>query len=76
MKEIPPPPIALKVYKSRWGCINLRPRIITFNFELAFYPKESLEEVVVHELCHLEEAIHNKHFHELMQYYLSDYKER
>ena len=39
-------------------------------------PKECIEAVVVHELCHLFAAGHGADFYARMETYLPDYKER
>lgn len=48
-------------------CINTR---------LALYPPRCLEYVVVHELVHMLEPSHNARFHELMDGFLPDWRER
>ena len=51
---------------SRWGSCNTKTRAITINSALAQFPRECLEEVVTHELCHLFERGHNARFYGLM----------
>lgn len=73
------PPLAqvrFKTMKSRWGSMMPQQRIVCFNMRLIFYPLPAIEEVVVHELCHLFEPSHNQRFHALMKHYLPDYKQR
>lgn len=76
MHETPLRTIRYKVWKSKWGTMMPTARIATFNLHLIFYPKEAIETVVVHELCHLKEPSHNARFHALMRRYLPDYKTR
>lgn len=76
MNEAPLSVVRYKVMKSRWGSMMPASRVVCFNFNLVFYPERCLEMVVVHELCHLKESSHNRHFHELMASYLPDYKAR
>lgn len=76
MNEAPLRAIQYKLWKSKWGTMMPIARIATFNIRLIFYPKEAIESVVVHELCHLKEPSHNAHFHALMAHYLPDYKKR
>lgn len=76
MEEKPIALVRYKVMKSRWGSCKSSERILCFNMRLVFYPRESIEAVVVHELCHLKELSHNARFHALMRHYLPDYKER
>lgn len=76
MLEAPLKAVRYKVWKSKWGTMMPTARIATFNLRLIFYPKEAIEAVVVHELCHLKEPSHNARFHALMKRYLPDYKTR
>ncbi|MGM9688075.1 MAG: M48 family metallopeptidase [Alloprevotella sp.] len=62
--------------KTRWGTCKPLERFIRLNIRLLYYPRECLEYVVVHELCHLKEPSHNACFHALMNHYLPDYKRR
>ncbi|MTI88111.1 MAG: M48 family metallopeptidase [Balneolaceae bacterium] len=66
----------VKQMKTRWGTCNTRARRIWLNLELATKPREALEYVVVHEMVHLLERLHNKRFYALMEHYLPDWKER
>lgn len=76
MHEAPLREVRFKRMTSRWGsCLPVR-RIVCLNTRLVFYPEACLEEVIVHELCHLKEPSHNARFHALMSHYLPDYKAR
>ena len=76
MNEAPISEIRLKDMTSQWGsCAPVR-RILCFNTRLVYKPITCIEEVIVHELCHLKEASHNQNFHALMRHYLPDYKLR
>lgn len=56
----------IKRMRTEWGsCMNKR-RHMLFNLELARLPMKCIEFIVVHELTHLQEKYHNKHFEELM----------
>lgn len=76
MGEKPLAGVRYRCMKSRWGSCQPERRVVCLNTRLAFYPKECLEEVVVHELCHLKEGSHGARFHALMAHYLPDYRER
>lgn len=76
MNESPLNEIRLKNMVSRWGSMKPQQRIVCFNLRMIFYPIEAIEQVVVHELCHLKEPSHNARFHALMAHYLPDYKQR
>ncbi len=59
---------------SRWGSANPERGRFTLNLELAAYPPEYLEYVVVHEMVHLIEAGHGRSFQRLMNRHLPDWK--
>ncbi|MHB8210127.1 MAG: M48 family metallopeptidase [Acidithiobacillus sp.] len=52
----------IKRMKTRWGTCNIRARRIWLNLDLAQYPEPCLEYVVVHEMTHLLERLHNDRF--------------
>lgn len=60
--------------KTRWGSCNYRAHHIRLNSELASYPPQCLEYVVVHELVHLLEASHNQRFYALMTQFYPEWK--
>jgi hypothetical protein len=60
----------VKKMKTRWGTCNVRARRIWLNLILAKKSLGCLEMVVVHEMVHLKERLHNKRFYGFMdQYY-------
>ncbi|MDL2250124.1 putative metal-dependent hydrolase [Lachnospiraceae bacterium PM6-15] len=65
----------LRRMKTRWGSCSISSKRIRINTKLAYYPDRCLEYVVVHELCHLLEAGHNKKFWGQVEKALPDYKE-
>lgn len=60
--------------RSRWGSCTYQQQSIRLNSELAKYPPECLEYVVVHELVHLLEPSHNARFYQLQAHFLPDFK--
>ncbi|MDX1592294.1 MAG: SprT family zinc-dependent metalloprotease, partial [Balneolaceae bacterium] len=66
----------IRKMKTRWGSCNIRARRIWLNLELALYPPEILEYVLIHEMVHLHERLHNKRFYRLMDRFLPDWKNR
>ena len=56
----------IKKMKTRWGTCNRKAGRIWLNLELAKRPPGCLEYVVVHEMVHLLERYHNKHFYSLL----------
>jgi hypothetical protein len=60
---------------SRLAQINLQSRIITFSrFAVENVPERGRRYLVLHELAHVKEASHNKHFWGWVERYESDYK--
>lgn len=60
--------------KSHWGSCNYTKRTLRLNTELAKKSPECLEYVVVHEMIHIHEPSHNKHFYELMNTFYPAWK--
>lgn len=61
--------------KTRWGSCTPNKGYVRFNLELVKKPKDLLEYVVVHELCHLLEPRHSKRFYELLERHYSRWAE-
>lgn len=60
--------------RRRWGSCLPRGMII-LNSELLGAPRECVEYVVAHELCHLKEANHSRRFYALMERLIPEWKE-
>ena len=60
----------VKKMKTRWGTCNINDKRIWLNLELAKLPIRCLEYIVVHEMVHLLERLHNKRFYNLMDRFL------
>ncbi len=56
----------IRKMRTKWGSCTIESKKIRLNLELAKKPIECLEYIVVHELVHLLERKHNKHFVKLM----------
>lgn len=54
--------IQIKRMKTRWGSCNIEEGRILLNLELAKKSPECLEYILVHELIHLHERLHNENF--------------
>jgi predicted metal-dependent hydrolase len=65
--------ISIRNQTSLWGSCT-RQGNLQFNFKLSFLPKEAIDYVVVHELCHLREHNHGKKFWELVGKTVPNYK--
>lgn len=65
----------IKKMKTRWGTCNVNDHRVWINLHLAKEKQEVIELVVVHEMVHLLERLHNKRFYALMEKFLPNYKE-
>ncbi|MEX0608622.1 MAG: SprT-like domain-containing protein [Balneolaceae bacterium] len=65
----------VKRMKTRWGTCNIRDRRIWLNLELAKKSPDCLEYVVVHEMVHLLERLHNKRFHNFMDQFFPEWRQ-
>lgn len=68
--------LRLKRMKTLWGSCNPRARRIWLNLELARHSERSIEYVLVHELVHLHERLHNRRFYSIMDRVMPDWRER
>ncbi|PJJ60445.1 M48 family metallopeptidase [Hymenobacter chitinivorans] len=64
----------IKLMRTRWGTCSIRARRIWLNLELIKQPVHCLEYVVVHELVHLHERLHNARFWGLMDQFMPDWR--
>ncbi len=67
------PPTSLRVMKSRWGSCSPLGRL-TLNPVLVRAPREAIDYVIVHELCHLRHHDHSRAFYHLLSRYVPDWK--
>lgn len=68
------PQLKLRNMTSRWGSCLPNKGIITLNKRLIEAPKNCIEYVVYHELCHFVYPNHSKRFYTLLQVMLPDWK--
>lgn len=61
-----PPPMQLRVMQTRWGSCSPGGRL-TLNPNLVKAPRECIDYVLIHELCHLGEHNHGPRFHRLLE---------
>ena len=61
--------------RSQWGSCSAQGRL-SLNTHLVKTPQHLIEYVVLHELCHLRYHHHGPEFHELVEHYMPDWRER
>lgn len=64
----------LRDMKTRWGSCNIQKKRIWLNIQLAAYPRECLEYVVIHELVHLLVPGHGKEFWAYMDRFFPEWR--
>ncbi len=69
------PVLRIRKMKTRWGSFSpKRSGSITLNTKLIKAPKECIDYVMVHELCHMRHRNHGQEFYALLEYCLPDWK--
>ena len=69
------PPLRLQVMKVQWGSCSPAGRL-TLNPHLVKVPRECIDYVLLHELCHLKEHNHSKKFYKLLQRHLPHWRRK
>jgi predicted metal-dependent hydrolase len=69
------PEMLIRPMKARWGSCSAAGRI-TLNVKLIQVPKDLIDYVLLHELCHLKEHNHTSAFYALLDSVLPDWRER
>jgi len=67
------PPTRLRQMKARWGSCSATGRL-TLNPNLVRAPRECIDYVILHELCHLKVHDHSPRFRRLLDSYLPEWK--
>ncbi len=70
------PEIKFRAMVSRWGSCHTQKRILTFNTNLMYAPRECIEYVVFHEFTHFLEANHSARFYNELAKVCPDWKEK
>ena len=63
-----------KDMKTRWGTCNTRDRRIWLNVQLAKYPPECVEYIILHELAHLREPSHGAAFKAILDEHMPNWR--
>lgn len=70
------PTLRIREMETRWGSCLTKKRVITLNKRLLESPRNCIEYVVMHELCHLIHPNHSKQFYSFLTMLMPDWKER
>ena len=65
--------VKIKFQKNSWGTCSMR-KSINLNRNLLFLPRNLVEYVILHELCHIRFMNHSLEFWELLETYVPDWK--
>ncbi|PID29728.1 MAG: metal-dependent hydrolase [Candidatus Cloacimonadota bacterium] len=71
--DIEKPKLSIRRMKKRWGSLSEKGGI-TLNIDLIKAPKECIDYVVIHELCHLKHHNHSTKFYNLLNSINPDWK--
>lgn len=69
------PIVKIMKLKKRWGSLS-KNKTLTLNLDLIKAPKECIEYVIIHELCHLVHHNHSPEFYRLLERSLPDWVKR
>lgn len=74
-EELEKPTLKVQKMEKRWGSLSLKGQL-TLNLRLVQTPKECIEYVVIHELCHLVHHHHGPEFYKLLDRAMPDWMKR
>src|ERR1017187_3125349 len=70
-----PPPVRFQAMKVQWGSCSPAGRL-TLNPHLVKAPRECIEYVLLHELCHLKEHNHSRRFYRMLDMHMPRWQQR
>ena len=70
------PTLKIRDMETRWGSCLAKKGIVTLNKRLLEAPRNCIEYVVMHELCHFMHPNHSKYFYAFLSMLMPDWKER
>lgn len=73
--DVKPYKVLIRKMITRFGVNSLKPRRITYTYDLLHYPIEVIDTVIVHELCHEFIRNHSEDFYNLVNKYCPNYQE-
>jgi predicted metal-dependent hydrolase len=72
---IPQPKLTIRSMQKRWGSHTASGRII-LNDRLITAPRDCIDYVILHEICHVVEPNHSPRFFRLLRRFLPDWEQR
>ena len=66
--------VSVRSQKTRWGSCSSRGHI-SLNDQLLFLPRETVDYLMIHELCHTRRLDHSREFWRLVEAHCPDYRE-
>ena len=73
---VPMPELRIRNMETRWGSCLAKKEIVTLNKRLLEAPRNCIEYVVMHELCHFVHPNHSKQFYAFLTMLMPDWKQR
>ncbi len=74
-KSFKKPMLSIKRLQKRWGSLSKK-GTLTLNVDLVRAPRECIDYVITHELCHLRHHDHGNRFYEFMRRAMPDWEKR
>lgn len=73
---VPMPELRIRNMETRWGSCLAQKGVVTLNKRLLEAPRNCIEYVVMHELCHFIHPNHSKQFYAFLTMLMPDWKQR
>ena len=73
---VPSPELRIREMKTRWGSCTPSKGVVTLNKRLIEAPRDCIEYVIAHELCHFKHPNHSANFYRFLSMFMPDWKER
>lgn len=72
---VSPPPFSVRNQKSKWGSCSPN-NTVSINVRLLMAPLDTIDYIVLHELCHIVHKDHSPVFWDLVRAHMPNYKQR
>jgi len=73
--DIKPSKVVVKPLKNRWGSATEK-GVVTLNSNLLKAPKEVIDYIIIHELCHLKIKNHSSRYWNLVRKFMPNYQNK